>query len=93
MDTGGVFSKPFISAYCVPGPSLITMKHTSGFAHGDRLDKVLRSHVELSFVLHRAEHAEAVLMGRHVHISVLKVRHAVLRAQNQNRKQMKSSPF
>lgn len=37
--------------------------HTSWFTHGDRLNKVLWSHVQLPFILHRAEHAEAMLMG------------------------------
>lgn len=53
-------------------------KHTSWFTHGDRFNKVLWSHVQLSFILHRSKHAETMLMGGHVHISILKVRQAIL---------------
>lgn len=47
---------------------------TSRFAHGNRLDEVLWSHVQLSFILYRAEHPETVLVGRHVDISIFKVK-------------------
>lgn len=43
--------------------SIKNMKHTSWLAHGDRLYKVLGRHVQLSFILHGAENAEAMLMG------------------------------
>lgn len=46
---------------------------TSRLAHGDRLDEVLRSHVELALVLHGAEETETVLMGGQVHVSIVQI--------------------
>lgn len=70
------------SLWYIPSPvvSLLSLngKHTSRFAHGDRLNKVLRCHVQLPLVLHGAKHAETMLVGRHVHVSIFKVGHTIL---------------
>lgn len=47
---------------------------TFGLVHGDRLDEVLSRHVQLALVLHRTEETKSVLLRRHVHVSVFKVK-------------------
>lgn len=69
---------PIISVSQTKQASVKAVRRTSRFAHGDRLDEVLWSHVQLPFILHRAEHAEAMLVGRHVHVTVLKVKRTTL---------------
>lgn len=58
--------------------------HTSRFTHGNRFNEVLWSHVQLPLILHRAEHAEAILVGRHVHVSIVKVIWTCLQMEKQN---------